>query len=278
MSALDRKEVPFHKLHGCGNDFIVIDNHKMRVDRVHMPSWAMTLCRRAFGIGADGLFFLDTPSRRDDVDYEWDFYNPDGSRAEMCGNGARCAAWIAVELGLAPPEHTIGTDAGPVRARVNERAGTAKVRLTEPEGLSLDKPVTVDGWNIITHFVNTGVPHAVVTVNDLATAEVLRVGSALRYHDHFQPSGTNVNFIQIETSERFRIRTYERGVETETNACGTGACASLVGLVEDAADAVTVGGDVLRVSLEDGRLYLEGPVRRVFTGSFNPEEMGLTIR
>jgi diaminopimelate epimerase len=245
-----------------------------------MADWARALCPRAFAVGADGLIFLE-PTPEAETAYRWHFFNADGSRAEMCGNASRCAARLAVELGLAGPEHSFGTDAGPIQARVLE-GGVAKVQLTPPEGLALGEELTVDGTLMTVHFVNTGVPHAVVVCEDVAAVDVAAKGAAIRYHEHFAPAGTNANFIQATARDALLLRTYERGVEGETYACGTGAAASLVvanalGLVGSSARVTTSGGEVLTVSLENGSVFLQGMAVKVYEGTLEPAMFGLSI-
>ncbi len=272
--------VPFYKMHGSGNDFVLIDNRKLGLAQAQMSLWAQKICRPAFGVGADGLIFLqDAPAGRD-VDYIWHFYNADGSRAEMCGNGSRCAARLAHEIGLAGPDHVLGTDAGPIRAVVAPGAGRVKVQLTPPQGLELNIPVDVDGTGYTVHFVNTGVPHAVLVTDDVSAVDVLALGRAIRRHERFAPAGTNVNFIQVKAPCRLLLRTYERGVEGETFACGTGAAASALvantlGLTESSVELTTTGGEILQIHLENGTVFLEGPAVKTYQGEMFIESLGL---
>ena len=274
------RAVPFVKMHGSGNDFVLIDNRRLALPQAQMSLWAQRVCARAFGVGADGIIFLqDTPPGRDE-DYIWHFYNADGSRAEMCGNGSRCAARRAVEIGLADREHVFGTDAGPIRAHVGADGDSVKVQLTKPFDLVLGTTLEVDGEQYDVHFVNTGVPHAVIVVDDVEAVDVQTLGSALRHHPHFEPAGTNVNFLQARSADQFLLRTYERGVEGETYACGTGAAASIyvaraLGLAEASAHLTTSGGESLHIHLEGDTVFLEGPAVKTFEGEMFIEAMGL---
>ncbi|MBU4378082.1 MAG: diaminopimelate epimerase, partial [Proteobacteria bacterium] len=259
------ESVPFHKMQGCGNDFVVIDNRVARVPATVMADWAKKICARAFGVCADGLFFLEDPDEPG-LDYRWHFYNSDGSRAEMCGNASRCAGKLAHALGLAPAEHVFGTDAGPIRAKVlldGPDAGRVKVQLTPPKGLETNISLDVDNTPMTVHFADTGVPHAVVLVDDVAAVNVRELGRSLRFHPRFAPAGTNVNFAQVKDRSTMLLRTFERGVEDETYACGTGACATqlvanALGLTDPRADLTTTGGEILTVFLENNTIFLQG--------------------
>lgn len=282
MTCETDRTVSFHKMHGSGNDFVLIDNRTLRLPQAQMALWARRICRTAFGVGADGLIFLQDPPAGVDADYIWHFYNADGSRAEMCGNGSRCAARLAYELGLADRRHTLGTDAGPVRAEVHPDKGTVKVQLTPPEAMTLDATLNVDGEEHTVHFVNTGVPHAVLLSDAVDAVDVKALGRAVRNHEHFAPAGANVNFGQVKSRERMLLRTYERGVENETFACGTGAAATALvanklGLVDEQVLLTTSGGEELRIHIEDGAVYLEGHAVKTFQGELSIDSVGLTL-
>jgi diaminopimelate epimerase len=201
-------------------------------------------------VGADGLILIETSDR---ADFRWQFFNADGSEAEMCGNGGRCAARFAVLKGIAGPTLTFETLAGILSARVEGRG--VKLEMTKPQGLKLDEDIPVDGKFLRVSSLNTGVPHAVTFVEDIEGWDVSRMGKALRTHPHFSPSGTNANFVQIEREDLLRVRTYERGVEDETLACGTGLVASSLiaafkGLVRSPVSVQTRGGETLRVHFD----------------------------
>ncbi|MDR2696547.1 MAG: diaminopimelate epimerase [Deltaproteobacteria bacterium] len=278
----ERSVVPFHKLHSCGKDFVFIDNRGLRLPVSLMPDWARTVCRRVLSIGADGLVFLEAPPAGGKVDYAWHFYTADGTRAEMCGNASRCAALLAVKLGLAGSEHAFGTDAGPIRAQVDAAHSSAKVELTRPHDLALDILLDIGQTPLTLHSVNTGAPHAVVLVKDISKAKVRSMGAALRYHQHFAPAGTHVNFISVRNKRSLAVRTYERDVEDETPACATGAAAAAfvahaLGLADDRLEVSTLGGDVLGVSIEEGSIFLAGKVFHTFSGQILPAGLELSL-
>ncbi len=271
--------VPFYKMHGSGNDFILFDNRVIGLTREEMPDWALKLCPRAFAVGADGMIFLDLDDRNN-LDYIWHFFNSDGSRAEMCGNGSRCASLLAYKIGLAGRNQIFGTDAGPVKAMVLDE-GLVKVQLTAPRELALDITLTLDDRHEVNvHRVNTGVPHAVVICESVKKVDVARMGKAIRFHRKFSPSGTNVNFIQILNSDSILLRTYERGVEKETFACGTGAAASVVvgsslGLVQSPVRVTTSGGEELSVDISGNDVFLTGNAVMVYKGELMRHSFGL---
>ncbi len=201
----------------------------------------------------------------------------------MCGNASRCAGKLAHAIGLAPAEHTFGTDAGPIRAKVlldGPDAGRVKVQLTPPVGQKTNIKLDIDGEPLTVHFADTGVPHAVVFVDDVEALDIMDLGPKIRYHDHFAPAGTNVNFAQVKDENTMLLRTYERGVEAETYACGTGASATqllanALGLTDAHADLTTTGGEVLTVYLEDGNVFLQGAAELTFKGDLFLEPLGL---
>ena len=282
MSTMFGARAPFYKLQGCGNDFVALDNRVLRLPESHMAEWAQRICPRAFGVGADGLFFLDVPKPGMDADYRWHFYNADGSRAEMCGNASRCAGRLAFALGLAGQRQRLATDAGVIAIEVLPESGQVKVQLTKPEGLALGASLRVLDRETEVHFVNTGVPHAVIFVSDVQGADVAGVGRAVRYHEHFAPAGTNVNFVQVLDAGHALVRTYERGVEGETLACGTGVSAVLVvasalGRTGERVENTTSGGEVLVTSLEGGSVFLQGAAELTFTGELNIPALGLPL-
>ena len=213
--------VSFVKMSGTGNDFIVMDHRHPFVPLAEQPDFARKICRRRFSVGADGLILIEESVR---ADFSWRFYNADGSVAEMCGNGARCAARYAHMNGMAGPRMTFETLAGIVEAEVLEANGDVRLRLTAPSDFRLGLGIKLAGMERVVHYVNTGVPHAVVFVED--EVPVREWGRELRFHPMFQPAGTNANFVRLLAGGALQVRTYERGVEDETMACGTGAAAA----------------------------------------------------
>ena len=256
------KKIPFSKLNGSGNDFLLIDNRGGILRGVDLPAFVGKVCDRSRSVGADGVIFIEN-SRR--ADFRWQFYNADGSRAEMCGNGGRCAARFAVERGIARRTLGFETDAGLIRAEVKGR--TVKLQMTPPHGLALAKSLTLGGRKITYSFLNTGVPHAVLFVPDLEKIDLMGTGRGIRTHRVFAPRGTNVNFVRVKDGTVW-VRTYERGVEGETLACGTGAVAAGIlsavhGTVRPPVPVRTRGGEILTIHFDPdrggfGEVYLEG--------------------
>ena len=262
-------KIPFVKMSGSGNDFILIDHRKPILQRDRMSAFAQQVCRRRVSVGADGLIFIE-PSEK--ADFKWQFFNADGSEAEMCGNGGRCAARFALLKGIAGSSLTFETLAGILSAQVDGKR--VKLELTRPHSLKLDESIMVDGKSVSVSSINTGVPHAVQFVDDVERWDVFRMGKAIRNHPHFAPGGTNANFVRIEEGSRLTVRTYERGVEDETLACGTGLVASSLvaafkGWVTSPVSVRTQGGEVLRVHFEiEGKevkkVFYEGDVQLVY--------------
>ena len=269
---ISMRKIPFYKIQGNGNDFILIDNRKGILKGRSLRQLAVTVCRPHVSVGADGLIVI-VPSRR--ADFKWRFFNSDGSEAEMCGNGSRCAARFAFIKKIAPKKMAFETLAGIIHAEV--KRDTVKVQLTGASGLRRNIDVPLGNGTRTGHFINTGVPHLVYLSNDLAGEDVEGTGRSTRYHDLFKPAGTNVNFIQVLGPHRLRIRTYERGVEGETLACGTGAVAAALiaaslGSASSPVAIITRGGDQLTISFRrDGGefkdIYLEGKTQVVCEGN-----------
>lgn len=278
----------FAKMNGTGNDFILVDNRDGRVAPEVMYLLARAVCRRGLSVGADGLILLRGSDRVDEelgkVDFAWDFFNADGSSAEMCGNGGRCAARFAHDKGLAGDSMVFDTLAGLIRAWV--QGATVKLEMVRPRDAYSGLNLEAGQWSVILEGVNTGVPHAVLRVDDLEAAPVRELGRLLRYHDHFAPAGSNVNFA-IRSGDELMVRTYERGVEDETLACGTGAVAAALtaGRGLGLASPVTVrvrSGETLKVyfngsDLEPGEVFLEGEARYAYRGVLDREAFGWLI-
>jgi diaminopimelate epimerase len=280
--------IPFAKMSGTGNDFIIIDHRRPLLAGIDPAAFARAVCRRKFSVGADGLILIEESTG---VDFGWQFFNGDGSVAEMCGNGARCAARFAYEKKIAPAAMRFATLAGIIEAAVNiEHPASVKIRLTAPEDIVLNRPLTVGGTKRTLHSINTGVPHAVLLVDDVQMIPVVDWGRPVRYHELFQPAGTNVNFVQKLAANGLHVRTYERGVENETMACGTGAVAAaivaaLLGEVEPPVQVTTSGGEQLIVYFtlpENGGtaaesavtgVYLEGPAHLVYEGELGADSV-----
>jgi len=272
-----RYNISFTKMESGGNDFIVINNRKKRLPG-NPSKLAIDLCRRRSSIGADGLILLEEARK---ADYRMRIFNPDGSEPEMCGNGVRCLAWFAFVNGIGSQRAFIETRAGIVEAWL--RNSNVKVKLSKPSDMDLDFRISIKpGASQKVNFINTGVPHAVVFVSQLERVDVESLGRIIRYHSRFSPSGTNVNFVKVEGRNSISIRTYERGVEAETLACGTGAVASalisaLQGRVSPPVKVHTRGGEILKVDykMEKDRqgegnfesVWLEGKVRVVYEGT-----------
>jgi diaminopimelate epimerase len=262
----------FFKMSASGNDFIVIDNRNGEVNSLFPDTEAFVerVCRRRHSVGADGLILIE---KSDTLDFVWRFYNADGSEAEMCGNGGRCASRFAFIKGIAGDTMSFGTLAGTMRARVHE-SGKVKLQLTRPVELKLDYSLVLGDREIFVSSVNTGVPHTILLTDHVDQAPVEDLGRPIRYHKAY-PKGTNVDFVEIIDKDNVKIRTYERGVEGETYACGTGAVATGVvlkekGLTGEVINIWTRGGEVLRVYVNED-VYLEGSARVIYEGRLWPE-------
>lgn len=264
----------FVKMNGAGNDFILIDNRSGKIKLTTQQ--VVRLCHRQRGIGADGLFLL-VPNTSGNAEWSWEFYNSDGSVAEMCGNGARCFARFVQRVAGAKERTSFETGAGVITATFQGTRVT--VNLTAPKDLKLDEIISVAGIKLTFHSLNTGVPHAIIFVPDADKAMVQQLGAEVRYHAHFMPKGTNVNFVQVLGPNHIRVRTYERGVEGETLACGTGvtAAALVSSRVHQFTSPVKVqvqGGDTLEVTWKDSGtgfadVKLSGPADFVFQGTID---------
>ncbi len=257
------------KMSGSGNDFILIDYREPFLKEDGLKDLVRKVCQRRISVGADGLILIERSKK---ADFKWRFYNADGSEPEMCGNGGRCAARFAYLKGIAGPSLKFETLAGILSAQVDGKK--VKLEMTKPFGLKLDETILIDGEEKIFSCLNTGVPHAVLFVENLEELDIIRIGRGIRYHSFFSPSGTNADFVQFEKGSQLSVRTYERGVEDETLACGTGAVASALiaafkGLVKSPVSIKTRGGEVLAVyfEIEAGevkRVFFEGDVHIIY--------------
>ena len=263
----------FTKMNGAGNDFILFDNRTRDIDLDR--NQIAQLCDRHRGIGADGILLLEKPTNR--ADFRMRYFNADGGEAEMCGNGARCFARFADKVGGQKGRISFETPAGVISAELKDELVT--LRMTEPTDLRLNVDLSMAAENRTVHFINSGVPHVVIPVAKIDNVDVRGEGAAIRYHKTFSPNGTNVNFIEKLGPNKIAIRTYERGVENETLACGTGIVASalIFAASENCEGPVTVlarGGDELQVSFEETQhefrnVTLTGPAEFVFEGTID---------
>ncbi len=264
------KNIAFSKMSGTGNDFIVINNTDDSL-QIDWSDFSRTLCQRRTSIGADGVLILE-PSNETDFNYR--IFNADGSEAEMCGNGARCAAQYAFEHRIADKTMRFNTMAGIIQARINDE--DVAIKMTAPQNLKCDITIKIADQDQVVHHVDTGVPHTIMFIDDLDKINIDKLGSHIRYNEAFAPAGTNADFVEVISPSSIRVRTYERGVEGETLACGTGAVASALlahasGNVSGAPVAVQMPGGNLKIdfSSQDGNytdVWLIGKVETVYTG------------
>jgi len=271
MNVDELRLISFWKMSGSGNDFIIIDNRGLSLQIVDLPEFVRRVCRRKISVGADGLFLIE-PSRV--ADFKWRFFNSDGSVAEMCGNGARCVARFAYLNGIAGRIMSFETLAGIVSAEVI--GDHVKVKLTDPSPLEARRKIMLDGREFDLDCIDTGVPHAVCFVEALDRCSVTQQGREIRRHEFFQPRGTNADFACVLGRQLMKVRTYERGVEDETLACGTGVVAAVLAaagrnLVDSPVDVTVQSGETLRVYFSrrgDGfeEIYLEGNTKMVYQG------------
>jgi len=267
----------FWKMSGSGNDFVFVDarGNDLLAKRAAEPSWVRAVCAAHTGVGADGIGIIQDAHAHD---FSLTYLNRDGSFGELCGNASLCATRLAVELGIAKPDAlTFGTDAGTVRARI--RDGQPEVDLQPPQGLRPDAGISRLHGELKMGFVTVGVPHLVVRTPETDTIELSTRGPELRYHDSLK-AGANVNWVSPDSEGGWRMRTYERGVEAETLACGTGAvaCAVVLGAWGEAGGVTrlrTRSGRTLTVTVRpgpegvtpslagEGRIVFEGELREL---------------
>jgi len=274
------KKIEFYKLQASGNDFILLDNSKakFKASTTFYKKFAKKYCSRKLGIGADGVLVIE-PSKK--ALFRMRIFNADGSEAEMCGNGARLAGlWASLAK---KKDLKFETEAGVIEAKVKGKGSRAavKIKASTPFGLKMDFRLKVSGRKIKVNFVNTGVPHTVIFVQGLKNFDVGRIGREIRFHKQFKPAGTNVNFVEIKGKNSLSVRTYERGVEAETLACGTGALASAIiswfklnpRVKQKKAITLSVrtrNGDILKVTFDllkkIDNVWLEGKACLVYKG------------
>ncbi len=270
------KSLSFTKMNGAGNDFIIIN----AFPKLNAKSVAKKICHRTDGIGADGLMILDKSKK---ADYKMRIINPDGSEAEMCGNGARCmAAYIFKTKKLKKKIFSMETKSGIILAE--KKGKLISVRLSDPKDYTEDIAISINNRPLHVSYIDTGVPHVICFVDNLSNIDVNTLGEKIRFSEKFQPRGTNVNFVEQSNKRLVSVRTYERGVEAETRACGTGSVASgIVALLKanpeitaktNAAIKVkTKSGEVLSISFDLNEdkitnVWLTGSANFIADGSF----------
>lgn len=270
------RKIIFTKMVASGNDFAVVDASQLRNCKSSLPVLAKKICNRRFGIGADGLLLMESPRK---ADIRMRIFNADGSEAQMCGNGARCAAyWYSENKGKRGKKVNIETKAGIIESRITDN--NIRIKLTDPKELKLNIPVNFNKRTLRVNFINTGVPHAVIFVNGLADIDVEGIGRYVRFHKIFSPEGANVDFVEPLSNNYICVRTYERGVEGETLACGTGSVASALvtahSLIAPASGSIgvkTQSGEVLKVYFDKtnslfSNVWLEGRAEKVYKGEY----------
>lgn len=266
----------FTKMVASGNDFILILKENLSALRIPLSILAKSICERRFGIGADGILVL---AKSKVANIKMRIFNADGSEAQMCGNGARCVALYTKEHFFPNSSKiTIETKAGIIKSEIKK--DLVKIKLTDPKNIKLNLPLKVNGRLIRVNFINTGVPHTVIFTQGLEKIDVKTIGRAIRYHQKFKPAGTNVDFVEVLKTDLIKIRTYERGVEDETLACGTGAVASALItnyrlLIKNCRCIYvkTYSGEVLKVYFERKEntfknVWLEGKAKIIYKGEY----------
>jgi diaminopimelate epimerase len=270
-------KIPITKLSGAGNDFIIIDNRDGKVTPT--TEFISKVCARRLSVGADGLLLVEQPHDPTAADFRMRYFNADGGEVESCGNGARCIARFAFLNGIVGERTRFETLAGIYDAEI--LGDRVRVRMGDPRDVRLRFPLTLSEGTFTVDYANTGVPHVVFFVDDLDATDVVAMGRQTRYHRDFAPAGTNANFVSVTDSRTLRIRTYERGVEDETLACGTGSIAAalvaaLQGTVSSPVTLHTQGGFVLGVhfDIENGaatNVRLEGDARVIYHAELQPD-------
>jgi diaminopimelate epimerase len=261
----------FTKMNGAGNDFVVIDN---RAGDIRLaPEQIIRICDRHRGVGADGILLLEQSANS--ADFRMRYYNADGGEAEMCGNGARCFARFAKRTAGAADKISFETPAGVIGAQLHGELVT--LQMSEPTDLRMNVRLQIENEDAIVHYINSGVPHVVVPVSRIDVVDVRSKGEKMRRHNLFAPKGANVNFLEKRGPKKIAIRTYERGVEDETLACGTGVVASALvfAAMQNVSGTVGVlvrGGNELTVGFNQSggqfrNVTLTGPAEFVFEGT-----------
>jgi len=273
-------EFDFWKMHGTGNDFVVVNNFDLR-----FSSWPVefvkAVCQWHTGVGADGLLLLE-PSEK--ADFRMRYFNADGYESSMCVNGSRCLAYYAYKNGIIKQQARFEAGDGVHRVKIENHEQIAVQVLLNPVQEKRTFPVdfTLPKFINFKRFINTGVPHLVLEVTQIQPIPVAELGRALRYHPYYQPEGTNVDFVEVDRDRKtlkLRVRTYERGVEAETLSCGSGVTASALAFMNypqqnnDRIEVETWGGNLtVIVSREPEQIYLHGPVRVIFKAKYLKED------
>jgi diaminopimelate epimerase len=263
------KKIEFFKMSGSGNDFIIIDNRLNVVNENGLSNFIAKVCRRKMAVGADGFILVEHSEK---ADFRWRFFNSDGSIAEMCGNGARCTARFAYLNDIAGPNMSFETLAGIIDAQVID--DRVKVKMTDPSKFKTNDTIDLKNGPLSISSINTGVPHVVIVKEQIDNAPIVDMGREIRFHEHFSPAGTNVNLTSYITDHTIAIRTYERGVEDETLACGTGAVACAIVMahkmkIESPINVLTKSGGYLKIFYREKKgkyydVYLEGDARIIY--------------
>ncbi|MBU0709219.1 MAG: diaminopimelate epimerase, partial [Candidatus Omnitrophica bacterium] len=259
------RKIKFSKMVASGNDFVV-SSQLSAFSSQQLTILAKKICDRKYGVGADGLLILEESGV---ADTRMRIFNADGSEAEMCGNGARCIALYVGKINT-----SIETKAGIIESQVKGR--NVKIKLTDPKSIKLDFPIKIFNRRLKVNYIDTGVPHVVIFVRGLDNIDLKGVGRAVRYHKQFSPLGVNVNFVEVKKDDFIRLRTYERGVEGETLACGTGCVASALIFslktgINKKIKLQTESGEILKVYFQKEKnkfrdVWLEGKAKLVYKG------------
>ncbi len=265
-------DIPYYAMAGSGNTFIVVDNRENLIRDLNQ--FAAKVCKHP---GADGVLFIENPKEKQ-TDFFMRIVNADGSEADACGNGYRCVGLYASKhLNISDPKFIlVGTKGGPIE--INAASPEAiKVKMIDPKDYPVQVEINVESKSLQGTRINTGVPHTVIFTDDLKNIAVNELGRSIRNHEMFAPKGTNVNFVQITGKNTLSIRTYERGVEAETLACGTGSVAAAIianldGKVETLVEVLPKSGEKLKVSFHRSgnkvtNVYLEGPAKFIVKGN-----------
>jgi diaminopimelate epimerase len=270
------QHLPFVKMSGAGNDFVMFAEQD--VAELDHSKLAQKTCTRGMSVGADGIIIVSPGDGERNSSVKIRFFNPDGSVAEMCGNGSRCAARFAYDNRMVDAdEFALETDSGRLPVQ-RQDSGEFRVTMPPPRRLELDYLQYDEGKETLNvDAVRVGVPHCVVQMeglDDISDNRLIRIGRALRYHDEF-PDGVNVNFVEVRQDGTIRQRTYERGVENLTKACGTGATAIASVLLKrglaDPPVELEVDGGRLTITVENNEYWLSGDARMIYTGVLDPE-------